>query len=348
MLLGEHASLAGADPGTGSLGPPGQCDLGFGRQRPEAHVGDEDRYVESERPFGVGSDHDVGGHRVVVEERATGELSGDDLDAVPARKVLAGDAHGRHRTVVTEAAQPVDRELVDLPDEGLLRGQMGVVVVDGVLVERLGPERQRMATAVRRQLRRGDHHPSVHGVALEAVEMLAIVVVRDTGVDAVVPPVYTAHDAVALDGAVGQEGSPVPAPTRQHREILTVADHHEVDAVDERSQRNAVLHLGPLGNGPVERRPRLSGHVDIRSSRSPARSAGRRGRRVSRLGAVSAQLTTLAMTSSPKRATAERRSARVTVVPLASASWPASIAGAARNPVTPRSANRRKSSGFSE
>ena len=54
LLLGQHAALTGADAGSGPLGTPGQRHLGLLRQRPEAHVGHEDRHRQFERPLGAG------------------------------------------------------------------------------------------------------------------------------------------------------------------------------------------------------------------------------------------------------------------------------------------------------
>ena len=75
LLRWEHAALTGADAGTGKVSATSQRDLGLLRERPEAHVGDEERDLEVEWPVGVGADDDVGGDRVVVEQRSSGDCA---------------------------------------------------------------------------------------------------------------------------------------------------------------------------------------------------------------------------------------------------------------------------------
>ena len=113
LLLGQHAAFAGADPGAGQLGPFGQRDLGLFGECAETHVGHEEGNVEYERFRGVRADRDRRVDRHVVEQWATSELGGDELDVVPLREQLARNAHRRDRSVMADLREPFGRQLAD-------------------------------------------------------------------------------------------------------------------------------------------------------------------------------------------------------------------------------------------
>ncbi len=73
---------------------------------------------------------------------------------------------------------------------------------------------------------------------------LVVVVGAHPGVDAVVPPVQTAHQVVALDPPVGEQRAAVEAAAVEDRVVVATADEDEVDAVDRRTRRLAVDEVG--------------------------------------------------------------------------------------------------------
>jgi hypothetical protein len=106
----------------------------------------------------------------------------------------------------------------------------------------------------------------------ELVERLVVVVLADAGVQAVVPLVDAADEVLAVDVAVGQEGTAVQAPSVQHRDLVPVADDDEIHLADEGVRGLAVLQLAPardLYGRPRLRRcrhPRLPPWFSVRSS----------------------------------------------------------------------------------
>ena len=64
----------------------------------------------------------------------------------------------------------------------------------------------------------------------------------------VVPAVHAAHEVVASDAAVGEQGATMLAATVQHRDLVVVADDHEVDVADEGSGRLAVGQVAPASD----------------------------------------------------------------------------------------------------
>ena len=84
LLLGEHPTLAGADPGAGRVGtrspgppsPPPTERRSSCRRRRSASTGHQGA-------VGVGPDDGIGAHGHVVEQGPASELGGDELDVVP-------------------------------------------------------------------------------------------------------------------------------------------------------------------------------------------------------------------------------------------------------------------------
>ena len=76
-----------------SSAPCGEGDLRLFRQRPEAHVRNEQRNLEAKRFGGRRADDELGTHRRVIEQRLGGHLRGHDLEVVPMGKDAAGHTH---------------------------------------------------------------------------------------------------------------------------------------------------------------------------------------------------------------------------------------------------------------
>jgi hypothetical protein len=236
LLFGEHPPLARGDTGTGQLGAARERDLGLLRQRAEAHVGDEQRDVEPQRSLRPRADREVASHLHVVELRRRGELRRHELDAVPAWQLGAGHPHRRHRTV--RALQPLCGEPLDRLGVRLLGRTVHVLVrtLVGVSVERL-----RVLALPRGDLVGIDPHGAILHPGGELVQPLGVVVLADAGAELEVPLVHAADQVLALNGAVGQQRSPVQATAVQHRDLVIVTDDDEVHVPHQGEGRCAVL-----------------------------------------------------------------------------------------------------------
>jgi hypothetical protein len=134
LLLGEHAALAGGDAGAGLLGAAGEGDLRLLAEGAEAHVADEDRDLEAQRPFGARADDELGGDRGVVEQRLGGELAGDDLDVDHCGSSERGTPMAETAPWWPSLVEAVARELLDVADLVLLGAAVDVGVEAEVLV----------------------------------------------------------------------------------------------------------------------------------------------------------------------------------------------------------------------
>ena len=111
---GQHAALARADARARQLRALREGDLRLLAEGAEAHVADEQRDVEVQRLAGGGTDHQLGGDLLVLEQGLGGELRGQQLEVVPARQLRRGNAHGGHHAVVSEHRQAVACQALDV------------------------------------------------------------------------------------------------------------------------------------------------------------------------------------------------------------------------------------------
>jgi|GEM_PF-3751742 len=175
------------------------------------------------------------------------KLRGQDLDVVPAGQLRALHSHRGRVAVVAPLFQPEARKVLDLPHLVLFRHRVGVGKLPeiGLPVERLG-----MILVPRRNLIGIDDHVSVLDPMRELVESFRVVVFRDAGIDAEIPPVHTADQVVAREMTVSHEGTPVLAAPVEHRDfILSVTGHDEIDILDESGDRLSDLEFGEGGDG---------------------------------------------------------------------------------------------------
>jgi hypothetical protein len=86
-----------------------------------------------------------------------------------------------------------------------------------------------------------DHHLAAVNPRREFRQHFLVVVLADAAVEPVVPVVQPADQVVAVDAAVGEQRAAVQATSVEHRHVVAVADHNEVDAADQGISRDAVL-----------------------------------------------------------------------------------------------------------
>jgi hypothetical protein len=113
----------------------------------------------------------------------------------------------------------------------------------GVSVERL-----RVLALPRGDLVGIDPHGAILHPGGELVQPLGVVVLADAGAELEVPLVHAADQVLALNGAVGQQRSPVQATAVQHRDLVIVTDDDEVHVPHQGEGRCAVLERVPLGD----------------------------------------------------------------------------------------------------
>ncbi|MPM88047.1 hypothetical protein SDC9_135148 [bioreactor metagenome] len=244
LLLGQHPALAGTDPGAGLLRTAGQGEFRLPAERAVAHVGDQDRDVQ---PYGSGrpgADHDVGADRGVVRQRAPGQLGGQQLQVVPARQLGQRHAHRGDLALVPGPGQAVAGQHPDVRVLGLLGAavDVGVQPLIGLAVVRLG-----VLLLPGRDLVPVDQHRVGRGVdpGREPRQHLVIGVRADPRRDAVVVPVHTADQVLAADEAVGEQRAAMQASPVEHRDLVVVADHHQVDARHQRVCGRTVRESAP-------------------------------------------------------------------------------------------------------
>ena len=244
LLFGEHASFAGADAGAGQLGARGERDLGLLRERAEAHVAYEEGDVQTKGLGGSGPDDELRLDRIVVHERACGQLGGQKLDILPAGQIGEGDPHGRHSPMVSNTGEPITSQRLDVPVVRLLRRTMDVLVQTEIVV-----------ASVRLRIRLGEGHDLglvdpdhilVHiDLGRETMKSLVVVVLADPGVVPIVPTVNPADEVRTLDPAVGKQGTPVVASPEHHRDPVVEADHDQIDSCDESVSRTPIFEVAP-------------------------------------------------------------------------------------------------------
>ena len=258
----------------------GQRDLRLLGQRAEAHVRDEERDVEAQRPRGAGADDDVRAHGLVVQARHLVELGRDELQVVPRGEPVARHAHGVHRAVVPHLLEAVDGEVLDERDVRLLHRAVGRVGV--VAVVRVPPEGLGVVVVPGRHLGLVHEDLVVLHPGREALQPLLVLVLAHAGVDAEVPVVDAADEAVALDGAVGEEGAPVQAAAVEHRDVVVPAHDDEVDVGHPGGGGHAVLQFAPARHGHGG----LDGARHLRFLLRRRRGSGPRRRIVANVGSA--------------------------------------------------------------
>src|SRR5205823_14682588 len=77
---------------------------------------------------------------------------------------------------------------------------------------------------------------------------LGVVVFADAGVDAIIPIVQAADEVVPLHKAVGEQAAAVQAASEQHRHLVAIADHDQVDISDQRIGGRAIGESRPTGH----------------------------------------------------------------------------------------------------
>ena len=246
LLLGQHAALTGTDPRAGPLSAERESCLRLLRESAEAHVGHEQRNVESERSVGGLPDRDIGADLCVVEQRAPCELGRDDLDRIPTRQAVAWHPHRCHRAVVPDLRQPIGGQLADIGDVRLVGSAVRILI--GALVCVAVPG-LRMFAFPGQHLIEVDDHLAVVDPRRELLQPFVVVVGADSGAEAVVPAVYAAHQILAADRAVGEQRTAMLAASVQHRELLVVADDHQIDVADESADRDPVVDFIPASDG---------------------------------------------------------------------------------------------------
>src|ERR1700753_1716317 len=88
-LVGDHAAFTRAGRGAGHSGATGQRDLGLERERAEAHAGDVDRDIETQRALRLRADHGLGQALLAVAlDDEAGQGARQEREIVPARDLL--------------------------------------------------------------------------------------------------------------------------------------------------------------------------------------------------------------------------------------------------------------------
>ena len=246
LLLGQHAAFARADAGADEFGAAGQRHLGRCRERTEAHVRDDQRYRQPQRPLRVRPDDDIGADGVIVEQRRAVQLGGKDLDVVPARQLVARHAHRVHHAMVAGLGKAVARIALNQRVVRLFRravAGVGIGTQVAVAVEGL-----RVGQRPGADLVGVDPHLAVVDPGRELGQHLGVVVSRDAAVEAVVPVVQAADEVVALHMTVGQQRAAMQAAAVEHRHRSVVSDDHQIDPADHCMGRLPVSQFIQTGN----------------------------------------------------------------------------------------------------
>lgn len=132
--------------------------------------------------------------------------------------------------MVPDLLQAVRRQLVNESDVGLLDRavNIGVGSLIGVALERL-----RVVALPGRDLLLVNPHSTVFDPRAELVQPLLVVVRADPRLHPVVPLVDAADEVVALDMAVGQQGSSMVAATVEDRNTVLETHDDEIDISDQ-------------------------------------------------------------------------------------------------------------------
>jgi hypothetical protein len=122
------------------------------------------------------------------------QLTGEDLDVVPAREIRPRHAHRGGRTVVAPLFQAELRQVLDLANFVFLGHRMGVCVLPEILVS---IERLRVRARPLGDLVLVDQYLVVLDPGGEFGKALGVVVFANSRIDPVVPIVHTAHEIVS-------------------------------------------------------------------------------------------------------------------------------------------------------
>jgi hypothetical protein len=147
--------------------------------------------------------------------------------------------------MVSRALESVGRQLLNQTDEGFFRCSVGVLV--GTLVG-LAIERLRVLTLPLRDLVLVDPDATVLDPGREAMQLLVVAVLADSGLVAVVPVVNAAVEVRALDAPVGEQSAAMVAAPVQDRDLVIVTHHDEVDVRHESVRGLAIRELIPVEN----------------------------------------------------------------------------------------------------
>ena len=191
----EHAAFAAADRGAQFACGARERLLGARGERPERHVRYEERQIELERSFRAATDGRRQRCRLVGQERAARELTGQQQNVGPARLERQLGAHRADRW----GAATQGLQVAVVVDAGILRPRPPFEVALVVGRRQLGH-----LVGVDLDLATVDAY-GVDGDALAGVKP------GDAGVQVVVVAVQRANDVVALHGTVAELSAPMRA-----------------------------------------------------------------------------------------------------------------------------------------
>jgi hypothetical protein len=66
----------------------------------------------------------------------------------------------------------------------------------------------------------------------ERLEFFGVVILADSRIVSIIPPMNATDEVSTLDVSVTQEDSTVETPAVQNRNLVVVSDNHEIDALD--------------------------------------------------------------------------------------------------------------------
>ena len=199
LLCRQHTALTRADAGASKLRTFRQRNLGFLRERAEAHVGYEQRDVEFHRPVCTRPDNEIRANLLVVQQRQLVQLRHNELDVVPGRQLAPRHAHRRRRPVMAHLRQAFAGELANELDVRLVLGA-GRILKRALV--RASVVRLRMRSGPRCDFVFVDADLTVLYPTRKLGQYFRVVVFGDACVVPVVPTVNTADEIVAIDVAV--------------------------------------------------------------------------------------------------------------------------------------------------
>ena len=173
-------------------------------------------------------------------------MADNELQIIPFGQAVPGHAHRARRAVMTYLAEAVigqhanqfDVRFVDRSGRVLVRTLVCTPVI-----------RLRMIYSPGGNFVFVDENLTVIQPGIEFRQRLAVVVLADATIEAVVPAVHSTYQVRTVNMAVRHQGATMCAPTVKHADGFVVAHHDEVDIGNQRVCRNAVFQFVPFLDG---------------------------------------------------------------------------------------------------
>jgi len=247
LLFRQHPSFARTDPCPDPLRTHGQGNLGFLTQGSEAHVRYEERDLQPERPVRSRPDDHLRPHLFLVQERCPAQLSRKYLNARPEGKLRDGYSHGRYLPMVPDLSQSVPGKFLNVCVVRFLGPSVGILIETQVFLSLIGL-RVLLEPAHYLFLIHQHRIPFAVDPSSKLVEGLGVVVFAHSRVQAVIPSMHTTNQVMAVHVPIGHEGATVEAPPIENRNLLVMADHHQVHLRHQGINGFPIPELTPHGD----------------------------------------------------------------------------------------------------